>query len=68
MGGIQRRISQQVLVPESAVISIEVDPTRGGVSSSGIPIPIREEFRVRRLWFFHHDIRAFATSVGSTIF
>ena len=27
-------------------------------------IPIREEFRVRRLWFFYHDLRAFTTSVS----
>lgn len=27
-------------------------------------IPIREEFRCRRLWFFYHDIRAFTTSVS----
>lgn len=28
-------------------------------------VPIREEFRCRRLWFFYHDIRAFTTSVRS---
>ena len=27
-------------------------------------IPIREEFRIRRLWFFYHDLRAFTTSVS----
>ena len=27
-------------------------------------IPLREEFRVQRLWLFHHDIRAFTTSVS----
>lgn len=26
-------------------------------------IPIREEFRCRRFWFFYHDIRSLATSV-----
>jgi len=26
-------------------------------------IPLREQFRCRRLWFFHHDLRAFTTSV-----
>ena len=26
-------------------------------------IPIREEIRLRRFWFFHHDLRAFTTSV-----
>jgi len=29
-------------------------------------IPIREEFRCRRLWFFYHDIRAFTTSVSES--
>ena len=27
-------------------------------------VPIREEFRCRRWWFFYHDIRAFTTSVS----
>lgn len=31
----------------------------------GTSIPIREEFRCRRFWFFYHDIRAFTTSVSS---
>lgn len=28
-------------------------------------IPIREEFRLKKLWFFYHDLRAFTTSVSS---
>ena len=44
----------------------------GPVSAWGSPeagldstvIPIREEFRFRRLWFFYHDLRAFTTSVS----
>ncbi len=28
-------------------------------------IPIREEFRCRRAWFFYHDIRALVTSVSA---
>ncbi len=27
-------------------------------------IPLREEFRCRRFWFFHHDTRAFTMSVS----
>ena len=30
----------------------------------GTSIPIREEFRCRRFWFFYHDIRALTTSVS----
>ena len=30
-------------------------------------VPIREECRLRRLWFFYHDIRAFTTSVGHCV-
>ena len=35
-----------------------------GVHSRTTIIPLREEFRLRRLWFFYHDVRAFTTSVG----
>ena len=34
-----------------------------GVYSRTTIIPLREEFRLRRLWFFYHDVRAFTTSV-----
>ena len=30
----------------------------------GTSIPMREEFRCRRFWFFYHDIRALTTSVS----
>ena len=30
----------------------------------GTTIPIREEFRCRRFWFFYHDVRALTTSVS----
>ena len=33
----------------------------------GTAIPIREEFRCRRFWFFYHDLRALTTSVSLTI-
>ncbi len=29
-------------------------------------IPIREEFRCQRAWFFYHDIRALVTSVRAS--
>jgi hypothetical protein len=35
------------------------------VSASHTKIPIREEFRCRRFWFFYHDLRAFTTSVSA---
>ena len=35
------------------------------VSASNTIIPIREEFRCRRFWFFYHDLRAFTTSVSA---
>ena len=28
-------------------------------------LPIREQFRCRRFWFFYHDLRAFTTSVSA---
>lgn len=34
------------------------------VTASNTIIPIREEFRCRRFWFFYHDIRALTTSVS----
>ena len=34
------------------------------VSASHTIIPIREEFRCRRFWFFYHDLRALTTSVS----
>ena len=37
------------------------------VSASHTKIPIREEFRCRRFWFFYHDLRAFTTSVSGCI-
>ena len=33
-------------------------------SKRGTTIPIREEIRCRRLWFFYHDLRALTTSVS----
>ena len=27
-------------------------------------VPLREQFRCRRFWFFYHDLRAFTTSVS----
>ena len=30
----------------------------------GTTIPIREEFRCQRFWFFYHDLRALTTSVS----
>ena len=33
------------------------------VKATSTVIPFREEIRVRRFWFFHHDLRAFTTSV-----
>lgn len=38
------------------------DSPEAGLDST--VIPIREEFRFRRLWFFYHDLRAFTTSVS----
>ena len=35
------------------------------ISASNTTIPIREEFRCRRFWFFYHDLRAFTTSVSA---
>ena len=32
-----------------------------------INIPLREEARLDRLTFFHHDVRAFTTSVGEKV-
>ena len=53
------------IVPEStATITITGLP----VSASHTIIPIREEFRCRRFWFFYHDLRAFATSVRKYTF
>ena len=44
------------------------------VEGAGVPrelhttaIPIREQFRIRRFWFFYHDLRAFTTSVSMII-
>lgn len=34
------------------------------LSRRGTAIPIREEFRCRRFWFFYHDVRALTTSVS----
>ena len=34
------------------------------LSKRGTAIPIREEFRCRRFWFFYHDLRALTTSVS----
>ena len=34
------------------------------LSSRGTAIPIREEFRCHRFWFFYHDLRALTTSVS----
>lgn len=62
-----RRVSLQHLLAGAN------DPDPGpGESQSGtlisyketLSIPIREEFRLTRLWFFYHDLRAFTTSVG----
>ena len=53
--GRERRPSQQELITEEQKAPV---PTT--------VVPIREEFRVRRLWFFHHDVRAFTTSVCDT--
>lgn len=36
------------------------------VSASNTKIPIREEFRCKRFWFFYHDLRAFTTSVSAS--
>ena len=36
-------------------------------TASSTVVPIREEFRVRRFCFFHHDARAFTTSVSHCI-
>lgn len=66
-GGGKRRPSQQLLLPSEipgvGEIQQELDEGKGVTSGTTI-IPMREEFRIRRLWFFHHDIRAFTTSVG----
>jgi hypothetical protein len=37
------------------------------LSKRGTAIPIREEFRCRRFWFFYHDLRALTTSVSLII-
>ena len=34
------------------------------VTANSTVVPIREEFRCRRFWFFYHDARAFTTSVS----
>ena len=57
---------------EPAATEHELEPgTTATVTITGLPvsashtkIPIREEFRCRRFWFFYHDLRAFTTSVS----
>ena len=44
--------------PESGSDLYTADDNRGTV------IPIREEIRCRRFWFFYHDLRALTTSVS----
>ena len=34
------------------------------LNKRGTAIPIREEFRCQRFWFFYHDLRALTTSVS----
>ena len=34
------------------------------VTASHTVVPIREEFRCRRFWFFYHDLKALTTSVS----
>ena len=44
-----------------------IDTVEASVYNRGTSIPIREEFRCRRFWFFYHDIRALTTSVSLMI-
>ena len=38
------------------------------VTANTTVIPIREEFRCTRFWFFYHDSRAFTTSVSRCMY
>ena len=61
-GATQESTAHAMLEPETtATVTITGLP----VSASHTKIPIREEFRCRRLWFFYHDLRAFTTSVSA---
>lgn len=58
-----RHMSMTALTPQE-------DPESGvGFRQTCITtvIPIREEFRCRRAWFFYHDIRALVTSVSDCV-
>ena len=43
--------------------SMESDSFAATTQTTSTVIPIREEIRLCRFWFFHHDLRAFTTSV-----
>ncbi len=60
MDGTDRQVSTS-----SMTALTDQEGTKSGHRIITTVIPIREEFRCRRAWFFYHDLRALVTSVSA---
>ena len=64
---MDRNVSTEEMLPDSHPSHLG-DVSVPGQLQLSTAIPIREEFRCRRWWFFYHDLRAFTTSVSKDLF